>query len=90
VRICVKALESLFIEFVGFVELKQTKKLVFISVNDLVISHWSPVTGKKTLVSTFELVLTLDFGLWTLDQILFFVFSVVNVFSFDLGLWTLN
>ncbi len=25
----------------------------------------------KALVSTFELVLTLDFGLWTLDQILF-------------------
>jgi len=38
---------------------------VFIRVNDLGISHWSPVAGQKTkaLVSTFELVLTLDFGL---------------------------
>jgi len=52
-----------FVGFIEFVELKQTKKSVFISVNDLVISNWSPVTGKKTLVSTFELVLTLDFGL---------------------------
>jgi hypothetical protein len=34
-------------EFFEFVELEQAKKYVSNSMNDLGISHWSLVTGKK-------------------------------------------